>query len=69
MAVTYQKWHVIQFNQNFFDYGECSATDALKTASKRAIQEITEATGYLIDNKIDGKIINVSKSHQIIIQK
>ena len=41
----------------------------LKTASKRATEEIAEATGYLIDNKIDDKIINVSKSHQRIIQR
>ena len=38
-----------------------SATDAVKTASKRAIQKTAEATGDLIGNKIADKIIIVSK--------
>ena len=33
-----------------------SATNAIKTASKRAIQKTAEATGYLIGNKIADKI-------------
>ena len=36
-------------------------TDIIKTASKRAIQKTEEATGDLIDNKIDDKITSVSK--------
>ena len=36
-------------------------TDAIKTASKRAIQKTAEATGDLIGNKIADKIISVSK--------
>ena len=36
-------------------------TDAIKTASKRAIQKTAEATGDLIGNKIADKITNVSK--------
>ena len=55
-----------KYKKKFLDYGELSATDTLKTASKRAIAEIAEATGSLIGNKIDDKI---SKSHQRIIQK
>ena len=35
--------------------------DAIKTASKRAIQKTAEATGDLIDNKIADKITRVSK--------
>ena len=35
--------------------------DAIKTASKRAIQKTAEATGDLIDNKIADKITNISK--------
>ena len=38
-----------------------SATDAVKTASKRAIQKTAEATGDLIGNKIADKITNISK--------
>ena len=37
-----------------------SATDVIKTASKRAIQKTAEATGDLIGNKIADKI-SVSK--------
>ena len=36
-------------------------TDAIKTASKRAIQKTAEATGDLIGNKITDKITSVSK--------
>ena len=38
-----------------------SATDARKTASKRAIQKTAEATGDLVGNKIADKITSVSK--------
>ena len=38
-----------------------SATDAIKTASKRAIQKTAEATGDLVGNKIADKIASVSK--------
>ena len=38
-----------------------SATDSIKTASKRAIQKTAEATGDLVGNKIADKIISVSK--------
>ena len=38
-----------------------STTDAIKTASKRAIQKTAEATGDLIGNKITDKITSVSK--------
>ena len=36
--------------------------DAIKTASERAIQTTTEATGDLIGNEIADKIKSVSKS-------
>ena len=36
-------------------------TDAIKTASKRAIQKTAEATGDLIGNKIADKMTSVSK--------
>ena len=38
-----------------------SATDAIKTALKRAIPKTAEATGDLIRNKITDKITSVSK--------
>ena len=37
-----------------------SITDAIKTASKRAIQKTVEATGDLIGNKTTDKITNIS---------
>ena len=42
-------------------WNRTSTTDAIKTASKRAIQKTTEATGDLIGNKIADKIISVSR--------
>ena len=38
-----------------------SATDAIKTASKRPIQKAAVATGDLVRNKIADKITSVSK--------
>ena len=43
------------------DTAKKSATDAIKTASKRAIQKTAETTGDLVGNKISDKIICVSK--------
>ena len=39
-----------------FDHATQSATDALKTASKREIKKIAEATGDMIGNKIAAKL-------------
>ena len=36
-------------------------TDAIKTASKRAIQKVAEANGNLIGNKITDKISSILK--------
>ena len=41
-----------------------STTDAIKTASKRAIQKTAEATGDLTGNKIADKITSVSRKSQ-----
>ena len=38
-----------------------SATDAIKTVSKRAIQKTSETTGDVVGNKIADKITSVSK--------
>ena len=43
------------------DTAKKSATDAIKTTSKRAIQKTSEATGDLVGNKIADKITSVSK--------
>ena len=39
-----------KYSQKHLDIRKKSTTDAIKTASKRAIQKNGEATGYLIDN-------------------
>ena len=41
-----------------------SATDAIKTASKRAIQKTAEATGDLVGNKIADKIVTAKPSSE-----
>ena len=50
-----------KYGQKLADTTKKSATDAIKTASKRAIQKTTEATGDLVGNKIADKIRNASK--------
>ena len=47
--------------KKLLDSAKKYTTDAIKTPSKRAIQKIAEATGYLIGNKIADKITSVSK--------
>ena len=41
-----------KYSQKLLDTAKKSTTDAIKTASKRAIQKTAEGTGYLIGNKI-----------------
>ena len=43
------------------DTAKKSATDAIKTGSKTAIQKTAEATGDFVGNKIADKIKSVSK--------
>ena len=50
-----------KYCQKFLDTAKKSTTDAIKTASKRAIQKTAVGTGDLIDNKIADKITNISK--------
>ena len=50
-----------KYGQTLLDSAKKSTTDAIKTASKRAIQKTAEATGDLIGNKIADKITSVSK--------
>ena len=50
-----------KYGLKLLDSAKKYTTDAIKTASKRAIQETAEATGDLIGNKIADKITSVSK--------
>ena len=50
-----------KYGQKLLDSAKKSTADAIKTASKRAIQKTEEENGDLIDNKIADKITNVSK--------
>ena len=49
-----------KYGKKIVDTTKKSATNAIKTASKRVIQKTTEATGDLICNKIANKITSVS---------
>ena len=49
-----------KYGQKLPDSAKKSPTDAIKTASKRAIQKTAEATGDLIGNKIADKITSIS---------
>ena len=49
-----------KYSQKLLDSAKKSSTDAIKTAWKRAIQKIAEATDDLIGNKIADKITSVS---------
>ena len=56
-------------SQKHVDTAKKSATDVIKTASKRGIQKPAEATGDLVGNKIADKITSASKkSHNDEIQ-
>ena len=58
-----------KYSQKLVDTTKKSATDAIKTASKRTIQKTAEATGDLSGNKIADKITSASKkSHNKEIQ-
>ena len=50
-----------KYGQKLADTAGKSATDAIRVASKRAIQKTADATGGLIGNKIADKITSGSK--------
>ena len=52
----------IKFSQKLLDHAKQSATDAIKTASKRGIQKTAVATGNLNGNKIADSIAKVSRT-------
>ena len=48
-----------KYSQKPHDHAKQSVSDAFKTASKRAIQKLPQATGDLIFKKIGDKITKV----------
>ena len=52
-----------KYSQKLLDTAKKFTTDAIKTASKRAIQKTVEATGDLTGKKIADKITNHSKKY------
>ena len=50
-----------KYGKTLVDTAKKSATDAIKPASKTAIQKTAESTGDLVGNKIADKITSVSK--------
>ena len=50
-----------KYSQKLLDNAKQSTTEALKTSSKRVIQNTVEATGDLIGNRITDKITRSSK--------
>ena len=50
-----------KYGKKLVDTAKKSPADAIKTASKRAIQKTAEATGDLVGNEIADKITSVSK--------
>ena len=57
-----------EHGQKLLDSTKKSAADAIKTASKRAIQKTAETAGDLIGNKIADKITSVSKTSTNALQ-
>ena len=54
-----------KYGQKLLDSAKQSIADAIKTASKRAIQKTAESIGNLICNKIADKITSVSKKSSV----
>ena len=53
-----------KYSQKLLDHAKQSATNVLKTSSRRVIHTTAEATGDLIGNKIVDRITKVSKNSQ-----
>ena len=58
-----------KYSQKLLDHAKQSATDVLKTASKRVIHKTAGTTGDLMGNEIGDKITRISKFLHRIIQK
>ena len=50
-----------KYSQKLFDSAKRSTTDAIKTASKRGIQQRAETAGDLTGNKFEDKVTSVWK--------
>ena len=50
-----------KYGQKLLDSAKKPTTDAIKTASKRAIEKTAKATGDLVGNKNANKITSASK--------
>ena len=57
-----------KYDQKLFDSAKKSTTDAIKTASKGAIQKTAEASGDLTGSKIADELMSVSKKPDPNIQ-
>ena len=53
-----------KYSQKYYHHAKISATDSLKTSSKKIIQEVAEATCDLNGNKVTNGITKVSKNSQ-----
>ena len=53
-----------KYGKKLIDTATKTGIDAAKTASKRVVQKIAEATGDLIENKIADKIISIGKTKE-----
>ena len=58
-----------KYSKKLLDSAKKSTTDAIRTASKRAIQKAAESTGNLIGNKIAHKITSISKKSSAHFKK
>ena len=58
-----------KYSQKLLDSAKKSTTDAIKTASRRAIQKTAETTDDLIGNEIEDKITSISKSPQNVTKE
>ena len=59
----------VKNSKKIIDHAKQSATDAFKTASKRAIQKTADTTGGFLGNKIGVKFQNSCELYQRIIKK
>ena len=58
-----------KYSQKLLYHAKQSATDALKTTSRKVIQKTAEAAGDLIGNRIADEVTKISKIPSRIIQK
>ena len=59
--LSFARGFVNKYGKNLMDTATKTGIDAAKTASKRVVQQTTEATEDLIGNKIADKITSIDK--------